>query len=574
MNKSLIIVSILSYLGFTQAFAQGTLSKEITIDTDYEPQEVTATRLNNSAELAQLKAESSSALRFSNTSYPTALGNEVYVLPPYGFQTASPYRKNRGYIDFCMGAQMTIVGSAGYKILDTHRNYLEAWFQHDSYWNASNKNGFGVDLSYFKQKMTNEVVGINYKHTFSPDLQFSANGKYHFGRQNYLDFSDINFGNVNEGNINLAVKGKTPSLDYNIALDYDHFGYSLTQGAWKDEYKPLRENHLSLNADGKINWGEHSDVGLKFTGEYYNNFYTDKRDYSAREFRNSMGKLRFTPFYHCKTKRMLLHLGVNIDLSINDGTVFNISPDVKFDLMLHKYVWFYASLNGGRKVNTLSELYSQEQRMNPFSPIRSSYTPFDLFGGFKIGTFKGFSVDVYGGFLHTDNAPLPVTCVYDAEGIFTEQGRLQYQPIDYTQVRVGGILAYSYNDIVKASVQIEGTRKALIDKEETIIPEGKSKWEFHTKVAVDVKPIKPLTVGISFEYASNRQAWSKLMYQDVYYRTNPRNIYDLCLHARYEITDNFGIFLYANNLLNKRWAVNGNYSNHALGVLGGFTFKF
>ena len=153
------------------------------------------------------------------------------------------------------------------------------------------------------------------------------------------------------------------------------------------EYKDINtvtENRFKIDGGVSLTWGDNSRIGIDADFDYLH--YSKGDD----DLNANKGKLRLSPYYSKTGSKLNLKIGVNMDVSFSDGTMFRIAPDVRFDYKFINGFSFYANATGGKNFNTLADFYTLNRYISPFSVRSTSYTPIDAQIGFRVGPFRCF----------------------------------------------------------------------------------------------------------------------------------------------------------------------------------------
>lgn len=531
------------------------LTKEIVVEKDFVPTEQKATKLNNLPDVSKVTVQSKT-LNYSDWAIPTIVNPTIPTLFPLGYATTHKFSDKRGYLDFGMGSFLNMTGSAGYKILDTEKNTLNVWLQHNSTWTGKNttsqlgilNENSGSTLTPLNQKVNDNILGVDFSHKIGNNT-LNVNAFYHLDHFNYysgmpadydhngiLDTMDENFQTVNEFNINLSYRNSPINEDvrYLVAIAYNHFGN-------KDG---IKENNFKLNGDISMQSSEKSRIGVDLAVDYLH--YTDL--FGMSPDKSNIGKVSLTPYYHLQNERMDLKIGVNLDLSINDGTILRFSPDVKFDYKLAKGFLFFADFTGGKRLNTFSDIATINRYFNTYNNIGSSYSPLDIIGGFKLGSFAGFTAKLWGGYAIINNQQLPYSFYDKPNGIIT------YRGLNMSGWQVGAELGYKYKNIAELTTKFayspQNENKGYVFSDD--------RPEYIVGAQLKVTPIEKLTITANYELRANRSMWSRYELGTVpavehFIKTDLGNMNLLNIGASYRINDMFGVFAQFNNILNKQW---------------------
>jgi hypothetical protein len=234
MKKSHIYISMIMLLGgcFSVIAQEPTLTKEITVETDFVPVEQKATKLNKLPDVTKTTIPTKK-LNYSNWSGTVDFPTAINILEPYGYKTKYSFSKAKGYLDLGVGTQMNVVGSAGYKFIDTNERQLNAWLQHNSTWMGKNTAPL-ASTNPLKQKYNDNVLAVNFANKFEVGL-LNLSAYFHLDNFNYYGVNDFSYFDKTDQQTatefglkagwTRPVTGEN-ELQFAAQLAFNHFGYS------------------------------------------------------------------------------------------------------------------------------------------------------------------------------------------------------------------------------------------------------------------------------------------------------------------------------------------------------------
>lgn len=581
LMKRYCISLLIAAVAYSTAFAQEQeLNKEITVDRDFVPVEQKASKANHLPEAYRPQSDANvGKIGYSDWAVPAEVPTSAVTLSPYGFGTTNNFSANRGYFEFGIGTCLNMMGSAGYRIADLERTKLGIWLQHNSTWVGENKSS--NSLYAIDQHWNDNVIGIDFSHRFDKGA-LSVNAFYHYDNFNYFGRvidewpTADSTQSVNEFRIDVGWTGKyheDEGLNYSFHAMYNYFGFS------EDIFDPTQgnsENHLKLTLKGDYGNNEHSHVGLNVDFDFinYNRHHYLGPEMGVNVGHENLGIFSVMPYYSYRSDRMSFLAGVNLDVSFNDGATLRLAPQAEFRFDLLRGLQFYAEVEGGKEANTLSRMFSTNRYISPRLTPVNSYTPIDVTGGFKIGPFAGFNATLFGGWAKVKNAMMPTLSEITPDNVGTSVNTYNRSISDYAVFdmkgwRAGGELAYSFRSLADASVALTYSPQ----KEDDGYIMGDDRAELVLDVKLVMRPIKNLTVGIGYQYRSDRSVifkgnsgqWLEQDLQDVNY---------LMLGANYRLNEIVGFFMEFDNILNKRWDTHYGMGAQPIGFLGGVSLLF
>lgn len=596
-----LIKIILSFaLGFyISANAQNeSLSKEIIVEKNFIPAERKATKLNNLPKIKQVEIPEKK-LGYSDWAAPTTIKPEIQILPPADYLTGYNFSDKKGYIRFGIGSYLNMSGSAGYKIIAKEKTNLNIWLQHTSTWLGQNNSPNIIkdgDTELLKQKFNDNVLGIDFTH-FTGNKQIGVNAFYHFDRFNYYGGRDKtwneneNMQTVNQIDITFSFRNKPApdELKYNASLSYDHFGNS--HSLWEN-IKAIKENHLQIKGGVEVPFSETSYLGIDADLNYL--YYTNPMEISlanatvTQAAHNGYSVNKLSPYYRMTNDKIALKIGLNVDISANDGTIARFSPDIKFDYNILTGFDFYANIAGGKKINTFAAMSTINRYFNPASLLGNSYSPFDALAGLKIGPFAGFWAQFSGGYAITNNSQMPFIPLtihnYSAPVTLSNPGYFSpqyytastiYYGINLKGWYIAAELGYKFKEVAELKFNLNYSPQDG-EKGYTF---SQDRPEYVLKAGLNVNPVSKLKLYINYEYRGNRNYWTRYSYSSdpvitKYEPTNLRDMNLLSLGASYQINSMFSIFAQFNNLLNKEWDIYYEMGVQKFNAQGGISILF
>lgn len=589
MKKTHLYIAIILVIFFGHASVanaqEATLSKEITIETDFVPVEQKATKINTLPEVKKTSIDKKT-LSYSDLNQMVNFPYTINKFEPYGYKTNYPFSKSKGYVNLGLGMQLNAVGSAGYRIIDNDRDRLRAWLQHTSTWLGKNSSPLATE-NPAKQQFNDNVVAMDYSHRFNVGT-LGVNALYHFDRFNYygandnLKYTSPDMQMVNEFSVSGLWKNaaKPGQSQYHAQVKYNHFGYHNNP---INNTSGIKENSVHLNAGIEGVFGGFA-AGLNANWEYLwycNAIETDQ---------NWQTLLKLTPFIHWRGEKLNIIGGVNFDLSANPNTSINFSPNVKLDFTIIDGITAYADVKGGKRLNTLTNLYSTCRYIAPNTIYGSSFSPLDAEIGIKIGSFGGFHAKPFFAYGIFNNELLPYitrTLINQEEISATETDVVA--PYVFTQRynikgwKAGINLGYNYNNIVDVQASFQYSPQ---DKNFGYMT-GLDRAKMIVNAQTTITPIKSLSISLGYELRTGRQYHS--YYGEVgtppieiWYDTPTqnstlntlKNVNNLSMTASYQINKTIGVFINSTNLLNQQWDEFVGMGAQKINVLGGVNLQF
>ncbi len=565
MNKHLRYIMIMMAMGASIAtYAQNSsLSKEITIETDFVPDEQKATKLNVLP--ATIKTTVAKA-SLANTDWWGAveLPYTIKKYDAYCYNADYQFSQSRGYADLGVGTQLNMVGNLGYRFIDNSTTTLKAWYQNLSTWCGKNSSPLAEDNAK-KQKYNDNVLAVDFENIFSAGT-LTASALYHLDNFNYYGAEVINSSadapmqTINEVDVRLGWNShndEESKVKYSGELVYNHFGY--TRGVSNLD-GGVKENAFLFSANAEVPLNS-INVGANAAFSYVD-------DAMNLDKHHSYTMLTLTPYASYQGDKLRLLVGVNLDISANDGAVLRFAPKVKASYSFGKAFEAYAHIDGGKRLNLLANYHSQCRYINPLQPIGTSYTSFDGRFGVKIGPVRGFYLSPYFAYGVFKNAPLPINNEPSAYVIVGS--------VNMKGWSVGAEMGYKYGNLVDFKANVQYAPQEGGDGYTT----GLDRAVLVADAQVKVKPIKPLAITLGYEARIDRANYSPMLMVDdgantsAWSKTKLADVGNLSLNAYYQMNEKLGFFVDASNLLNKQWDIFHGMGAQKLNILAGVNYVF
>ena len=599
MKPRIALIS-LSLAAVVTASAQG-LHKEITVDQKIDPVKREASRINVLPTL-QLPALSRAQLSFSDRVVTAPVPNSYSILAPMAYGDhlyTSPYR---GYISLGAGAPLfNATASAGYRILSSEKTRLSLWGQYDgdiyttttsiplvtpdnlttgyndvkNYWRDHSAT-IGADLHTLVGKTSAVEASLNYTYAYHT-LPLGTSLISPYGQ------------NTSRINGSVGYSSTSENLTYKAALRYGHFGFyhssflNAADNALKSDMaesypeKGVRQNQIGLSGLLTLPFSDNSSVGLNVDADFlrsssrlralYPYLSSDNR---AFEGESTTGLISLTPHYDYTSSTVKASIGAQIDISTNAESTFHVAPEITFAWTPTQLFGFEAKATGGSVLNSLASLYDVTPYISSFFAYSQSHVPFAIDGRFSFGPFFGAYMEVFGGYAKASDWLMPV-----AGGAYLTYG--VFENVDLSAWHVGAAVGYSYRDLFKARVSFEA---APNDYDKSYY-EWRDRASKVIKAEMTLKPIKPLTLALGWEFRGGRRIYALVpdnvgslgaVYTPV--SSSLGCISDLSLGATYAISEPFSVFARANNLLNRRYYFIGYREAQETNFLIGASLKF
>ncbi len=538
------LISIASVVN-AQTASQEELSKEITIEKEIIPEQRVATRLNVAPKVV-LPAVKAKRLTYSDRSVATSVPVSIATLEPasYGDKLSSSY--NRGYVDLGYFPMFNMGVSAGYRFFENENTRLNGWLQYDgAVYDGDNSVGDEITMRHH-----DITLGVNLKHKVNNLSTVNLGIDYTFGRFNVpIDAVDDYNQNINRVNIGTSWQSTVRGIDYSVGLRYGHFGYNNSGwGMGSLLMEPARENRFLVDAGAMMPIGMSSHTGVDLSISHL-----DYSSYNTTLF-------SITPFYDYVFGDFTTHIGAKIDISSHSGKSLHIAPDVALgwrnaESLLSGYIKF----SGGEHQNTLGALYDFTRYAHPSGIYENSNIPFAVDAGITIGTWKGFSLEILGGYAVANDWLMPVDMM---------QGCCGFSQVNLKGWHFGVVATYEYRDLAKLKVGYETAPQKF--------NRGYYLWRDRARHVVDasltVTPVKALDITLGYELRADRKIMNPANVES--HAWNLGDVDNLSLGGLYRFTPQFSLFARLENMLNSKHMIIGDIPAQGFTGLVGFGYKF
>ena len=553
--------------GCLAGYAQNAaLTKEITVETDFVPEVHKATKLNILPTVAKSMKENAK-LDYSEWDGEIELPLMIKKYDAYCYNGERNYAETRGYVNAGVGTQMNIVGNVGYRIVDSDDMVVKAWVQHLSTWMGKNSSAL-VQGDAQKQKVNDNVVGVDFAKMFAKGV-LTAKAYYHYDGFNYYGvkpeqavMNEENQG-VNEVDVSVGWQNKRDN-ESGIRVwgdvKFNHIGFA--NGEY-EKAKGMKENIFEMKAKVEAPMNK---MGVGAEASWVHVDDRDMNVWDVNYYNKRYSMFTVVPFVKYSTERLRLQLGVNLDISANDGAALRFAPRVNASYTIANVVSLDVDVNGGKKVNTMSDFHAMCRYVNPSRDINTSYSPIDGKVALKIGAIAGAYVKPYFAY-----------GVFDDECVLwglTATPYVNTSKINMKGWAAGAEAGYKCGEVVNLTASVQYAPQ----DNETGYRTGLDRAEWVVNARVKVRPMKKLDVTVGYEGRNNRAYYSEVLDVNEDIRTFSRmklgNVANVWVNAYYRLNDKTGVWVNANNVLNKQWDDCVGMGAQKLNAMAGVTYVF
>lgn len=359
------------------------------------------------------------------------------------------------------------------------------------------------------------------------------------------------------------------TLGYKSLLDEE----SLNRFSIQVEYDGLQgnaglgEHFISTNAKyqrslDENNWG----IDFKMQNAIYN---TNKINTFATAPTLQNHIFLLNPYFQFIQERWFLRIGFNGYFSTT-GQVFVPSADIKANFaIIKKALFIYAGIEGDYQANTLQNTLNLNHYIDLNQNFKNTYTPLDVYGGFKIKFIHNLLTDIYVSYEMKKNQIFFVNQTMTDAANNVVMSNVFSSIYDNANKLTAGIkINYSLNDLLAFNVDGRYNHWETKNVEEAW---GMPEWEVN--VGANMKFGKRMSADLSTYVATGRKAL----------KFNPDGstaihklgtLYDLNLGFNYNHNSKLGMFIKLNNILHCRVEQWYGYKQTGIHGLLGITYSF
>lgn len=541
------------------------INKEITIEKEIIPELRAATRLNL-APVTIRPVLSRTQLTFSELTSGVEIDPTFATLSAANTLPAIALSPYRGYASIGFFPAYNLGFSAGYNFIGTEKTTLNAWVQFDSY---SYKTDY-LDKEGKKESVLQHSgrFGMSFSHRFTPERVLSLN--MGLGGSNVKnpvsptpDSTDPLIGfESKKNNFRFNLDGRwtagTMTEYYTIGAKAGVFNNSVPKDDpfYNINYPAVKESRYGFDLGGRYSFlGVDAELDFVHYNEFNraNGFDTD--DGNGR----TIGVVSVKPHLFYEYEMLNLRAGINLQYTSNYDKKFHIAPDIRLSVAPSSNFSAYINVGGGEHINSQEELFNLTPFINPTIAYGVSNIPYSVDLGIVAGPFRGFSIELFGGYAKANNWLMPGNNL---------SGYGNFEGVDIKGWHFGLKARYSYRDIVEVGGGFEMAPQKY--------DEGYYLWRDRAKevfnIDLSVRPVKSLSLNAGFEMRNKRVVY--IFENGGYIAESLGNIKNLSLGGTYSFTDQFSVFLRGENLLNGDWTLLGGVPAQGLTGLAGVSYKF
>jgi hypothetical protein len=575
------------------------LSREMTLEREYNPTIKDAVKMNQLPELREPQAPKSK-VEYSNYAVPFGFKPELTVLKPQTWFSDLHTSKYKGYLTAGVSTLADINADAGYQILNTTDNLLNLYFSHRS--SNSRVSSLQVDTTQ-KFKINDNWGGLNFSHDFGK-VRLNTDVKYTLSMFNYSELTISNWedirlssarspqnidfvtlshpsqtDNLFEAHVGLS-SDKPNTLNYNVNAKYTFFKHKY---GINTTMPGVKENRVIIDWDFHNNINSTSGFGL---GGYLKHYaYTSSIDFKTiNDGLISYSAFSINPYYYLEGDNLNLLLGVKADFEIGGRKKNIVAPTIRFNYYFGDRVQFYLITDGGRKDNSNYEMFYENRYIYPLAKIWDARSPFDGTVGLKFLPLSELSLDIFAGY----------EIIRDEHYFIPRFGSPTNNPTSRNLSNLFLYPDFGDEEIAKLGARISCYLSGNFEFDlkgtyyhrnaETIVTSYDGGKMFTTKVPSEPwhkpqfeallntayrLPALPLRLNLSYRGLYGRKTTAPFISN-----TGMKDIHDLSAKATYTFSPAFSAYLSVNNLLFQKYDIWYGHPAQNFNIIGGISFLF
>ncbi|MBR4391662.1 MAG: hypothetical protein IKT08_06125 [Bacteroidales bacterium] len=563
----LLATAVVSSLGL---FAQH--NEEVTIEGTYRPKINKVDKILMKAEMPEHTFEMpSTEVGVLDIEHRFPLELEKLSAMPFNVKGSLQETPTKNFLMAGMGTRLSPVFFYKHNSMLTKTLGLGVGIKHYSSW---------LDIKdYAPSGFMNNAFDISLFSKQSDKLQFKGNVYYKNDVVHYYGVRKSEWMGTEA-----ALEKATPRQAYNtIGM---HFESSSTTTRLREiSEEAAVDYHYMYSGFGNT---EHF-FGLNFRTTYSNNWWGGKNNpqtvgldfgFTGDVFKSvnttvspgsRMALFYMKPFIEMKDDYYRLHLGFALDTkgsALNGDSRITMHPDLRGSLyVLDKTVEFYAGLNGGRHVNTYSEVVGKNPFVGDALDLLLTNVKLGFEGGVRTNIMNTLDMHLGVRYRHTDNDPF-----------YTVLGQM----IDNQWVNNTFTLFYDETKVVSL---LADARWLAVDR---LTVDAGFTYNNYRMELLDQPLYRPATEGrlkVNYDFDDNLAIYSSFLYQGGRYArldspllTTPsfklKPVLDLGIGADYKVKDELTVFGKVDNLLHQKYQLFANYPVTGIQLFAGVKMRF
>lgn len=531
------------------------LSRNITVERDYNPSTVDAVKISPIPSKEDLNVEKPD-VKYSTNTQPqdVVLTNDLVKADYYDDDLTEDYKN--GVAKVGLGFYWQTLAEFYYPMIKTDQYLFDIDLKHIGNFGRRSL----ADGTTPRAMEHNTALKLNFEDQLT-EMTLFANARVSYNGFDYYGYQD-SLGVPTELHTDTLLRGKTGSytdvkakfglfstnpysnLEYKFDIGYQYFGRNFS----------VQEHSILTNLDlgGEVGPGK---LGAEIEAEleFFNQGSGNQSD----------ALIKLKPYYTFGGKRWNLRLGgdMNIHIEKDSNRPFTGSANILGNFALvPERLYLNTGIGGYFNENMYSEIIKENKWINPLLVVEPTYSPLDINVGIKTNIIKGLMFDA--GVRYTlildqyyyvnDTLPSGITLntfhtVYDNTNKVTAELGLYFNYVKGLDISLKG--KYNY----WGTVNLERAWQ-------------KPAWEVNFDASYLIK--EKWRIGLSYNFLGGRYA----LIGGKAVKMN--NVHDLNLYFSYQVLDFLEIFATGKNLINITSDSYYGYTTMGINAMIGATFRF
>ncbi|MEI6752177.1 MAG: hypothetical protein WCK78_03325 [Paludibacter sp.] len=481
MKTSKYIVIIILFLTKTSIALQAQdtiLNRNISVEREYRPVIQDAGKINLIPRILEPKTEKSPA-QYSDFNLPLNADYNIHTFPAAEL-TADKISDKGGFARIGFGTYLNTLVDASYLLINKPDMLLNITLNHGGTLEANRfHTSTKTDVSFQKQfKKLDFYAGLGGSHEY---LRYYGDT---YNRNGISDFNTLKvYGNpgyteVNRTDINT---NSQPVLLYDLlnqSADDTFWRFNTVVGlhsltlSKEMEYAAEVGYNLFSSINGLTEHQIHTKAGFSLPSDnnrlgldmdIYNFFYNSVKIQSFN-YLNTYSVLNLNPYYTFLHEQWNVRVGAKTAFVVGKENVFYPTADVRAEWkLLPKLLTLYGGLTGGYQLNSQDKVLAENPYLYSDLRVNDTYSPYNLYVGFKVKPIYNLLVDAYVDFQKFNNqyffvnkeykplsSSLPISAADSS--LFSNRFNVIYKSA--TLLKVGLRATYSLQDIL--NVELKG----------------------------------------------------------------------------------------------------------------------
>lgn len=398
---------------------------------------------------------------------------------------------------------------------------------------------------------TDAAIGgkfFNGTNTVSGGLNYASRKVHFFGYNPVLDLtSDAIEQKFTRFSANVGVEKTVRDETINYSFNTDWIFFKDDLNAKENKFK------FDVSADYQVSESLTLDLGIQAI--------LSKREDAVEVNRNYLNMM---PRVKYAGSGVAISAGINFAGDNDSGNGMQLFPAVEASFSVNTGFKVYAGYEGTVIMNTLESSIDINPFLRPDFVLRNTEKESDIYGGVELDLSKGLRLNAGASLASLQNLQFFTNAVSDSSrfDVLYDDG-----PTD--RLNIFSEVNYEQPGQVRSSLRFDFFNYSLSSNDPTLA-EAWHLPSFKAAFNNTFFPIENLTVTADLYYMGGLNAWNGETAQAF----ELDDIVDLNLGGRYQLNEQFGVFLQLNNLFGTEYQRYLNYPSRGIQFLGGISISF